>query len=129
MSGDRTPGNDPREVVEEFFDRMESDEDRDTIGELLADDIVISLPGATFEGENSAGEYLDFLAPRYEWVAKEYDRWIVEGNSVVSVGTLYGVDNDGEPFEDVRYDDVYEVEDGRIVRLDILNDLAVEGVV
>ena len=38
-------------------------------------------------------------------------------------------DNDGEPFEDVRYVDVYEVDEGAIARLDVYNDLAVEEVV
>jgi ketosteroid isomerase-like protein len=115
-------------VAEEFFARME-DEHRDTVGELFADDAVITLPGARFEGPESASEFLAHLAPRYEWAAKEFDRWIETETEVVSIGTLYGVDNDGEAFEGVRYVDVYEVEDGRIQRVDIWNDLAVDGAV
>jgi ketosteroid isomerase-like protein len=116
----------PRETVEEFFDRMERD--RASIATLFADDAVITLPGARFEGPDAPTAFLEFLRPRYEWAAKEFDRWYTDGNAVVSVGRLYGVDNDGESFEDVRYVDVYEVEDGQIVRLDIYNDLAVAGV-
>ena len=119
----------PRDVVEEFFDRMSDDDRRDTVGELFADDAVVVLPGARFEGPDAPQEFLSFLAPRYEWADKEFGRWITAGEHVVSLGTLYGVDNDGEEFSDVRYVDVYEVRDGKIQRLDIFNDLAVDGVV
>jgi ketosteroid isomerase-like protein len=118
----------PREVVEEFFDRMEDDR-RETVGDLFADDAVITLPGERFEGPDAADQFLSFLAPRYEWAAKEFDRWVTAGDHVISQGTLYGVDNDGEDFADVRYVDVYEVREGQIQRLDVYNDLAVEGVV
>ncbi|SFK64300.1 Ketosteroid isomerase-related protein [Halogranum rubrum] len=118
----------PRAVVEEFFDRM-SDDRRETIGELFHDDAVVTLPGVQFEGPTAPADFLAFLEPRYEWAGKEFDRWIEAGETVVSIGTLYGVDNDGDEFHDVRYVDVYEVEDGKISRLDIWNDLAVEGVV
>lgn len=117
----------PREVVEDFFARMEDDR-RDTVGELFAADAVITLPGARFEGPDAPTEFLAFLAPRYEWAAKEFDRWIQTDHEVVSLGRLYGVNNDGEEFSDVRYVDIYEVEDGLIGRLDIWNDLAVADV-
>lgn len=107
---------------------MDSDR-RESIGELFADEAVITVPGARFQGPTAAEEFLAFLSPRYEWAAKEFDRWIETDDEVVSVGTLYGVDDDGERFEDVRYVDVYEVRDGAIRRLDVYNDLAVEGVV
>lgn len=118
----------PRVIVEEFFDRMEDDR-RKTVGDLFAEDATITLPGATFEGPTAAYDFLDFLAPRYEWAAKEFDRWVEAGDTVVSIGRLYGVDNDGVEFEDVRYVDVYEVRRGLIQRLDIWNDLAADGVV
>lgn len=119
--------SDERQVVEQFFEWME-DERRDDVGELFADDTVITLPGATFEGPEAPDDFLAFLAPRYETAAKEFDRWIEAGEHIVSIGTLYGVDNDGDEFDDVRYVDVYEVRDGEIQRLDIWNDLAVDGV-
>jgi ketosteroid isomerase-like protein len=119
----------PRQTVEAFFDRMEHDDQRDTIGELFADDAVITVPGARFEGADAPDDFLAFLEPRYEWAGKEYDRWITTGPHVVSIGTLYGVDNDGESFEDVRYVDLYEVRDGLIQRLEVFNDLTVDGVV
>ena len=105
------------------------DDRRPTVDELFADDAVITLPGARFEGPTAPDDFLDFLAPRSERAGKEFDRWIVSGETVVSIGTLYGVDNAGDDFEGVRYVDVYEVAEGRIQRLDIWNDLAVDGVV
>lgn len=118
----------PRAVVEEFFARM-SDGRRETVGELFHDDAVVTLPGVQFEGPSAPTDFLEFLEPRYEWAGKEFDRWIEAGETVVSIGTLYGVDNDGDEFHDIRYIDVYEVDAGKIRRLDIWNDLVVEGVV
>lgn len=119
----------PRAIVTEFFERMADDERRQTVGELFADETVITVPTARFEGPNAATELLAFLEPRYERAEKEFDRWITTGDHVVSLGTLYGTDNDGETFDDVRYADVYRIEDGKIARLDIYNDLAADGVV
>jgi len=118
----------PRAIAEELFERM-GDDRRDTIGELLADDVRIVVPGGAFEGPDAATRLLDHLAPRYDWAAKEFNRWIETESSAVSIGTLYGVDNDGGEFEGVRYVDVFDVEDGRIVRWEFWNDLAVDGVV
>jgi ketosteroid isomerase-like protein len=119
----------PRETAEAFFERMADDERRGTIGELFADDAVITFPGVRFEGPDAPDDLLAWAGPRYEWVAKAFDRWIETGDTVVSIGTLYGVDDAGESFDSVRYVDVYEVADGLITRLDVWNDLAVEGVV
>ena len=72
---------------------------------------------------------IDHLSPRYEWAAKEFDRWIETESTAVGIGTLYGVDNDGEEFDGVRYVDVFDVEDGRVVHWEFWNDLAAEGIV
>lgn len=121
--------SDPRGVVEEFFERLEDDDRRQTVDELFATDVHITVPGAEFEGPDAPQEMREFLSPRYEWIAKEFDQWITDGPHVVSTGTLYGVDNDGREFDGVRYVDVYEVRDGLIQRLEIYNDLADDGVV
>ena len=118
----------PRAIVEEFFERMADTERRDTVGELFADDAIITLPGQRFAGEDAPAEMLAWLEPRYEWVKKEFGTWIETGPHVVSQGTLYGVNNDGERFDGVRYVDIYEVEDDKIIRVDIYNDLAATGV-
>ena len=120
----------PRAVAEEFFNRMKDDERRPTVGDLFAATATITVPGERFEGPDAPGAMLDFFGPpRYEWATKEFDRWITAGPHVVSLGTLYGVDSEGEEFDGVRYVDVYEVRDGLIHRLDIYNDMTAEGVV
>jgi limonene-1,2-epoxide hydrolase len=119
----------PRETVDEFFKRMADPDKRETVGELFDADAVVTVPGVRFEGPDAAESFLAFLEPRYERAGKTFDRWTVDGERVISQGTLHGVDNDGERFEDVRYVDVYEVHEGAIHRLDVYNDLAVEGVV
>ncbi|MGM0718306.1 MAG: nuclear transport factor 2 family protein [Halobacteriota archaeon] len=125
-------GDTPRAIVETFFSRMSEGADaRASIGELFCEDATITLPGATFTGPDAPRSFLSFLAPRYEWADKEFDRWIETDTDVVSIGTLYGEANDGTTFDSVRYVDVYEVDPDRgvITRLDIWNDLAVDGVV
>jgi len=117
----------PRAVVEEFFARMEDDR-RSTVDELFADTATITVPGESFSGPTAATDFLGFLEPRYEWAAKEFGRWIVTDKTVISSGTLYGVDTEGDEFEDIRYVDIYDVEDGLITQLDIYNDLAAEGI-
>lgn len=122
--------DEPRAVVEAFFGRMDDDERRSTVGELFAENAVITVPGERFDGPDAPEQMLAFFGPpRYEWAAKEFDRWITTGPHVVSLGTLYGVDADGDSFDQVRYVDVYEVRDGLIRRLDIYNDLTAERVV
>ncbi len=126
MSSESNTGT-ARTIVEDFFERMEDDR-RSTIDELFADTATITVPGEMFTGPTAATDFLAFLEPRYEWAAKEFDRWIVKDNTVISTGTLYGVDNDGEEFNGIRYVDIYHVKDGFITQLDIYNDLAVEGI-
>jgi ketosteroid isomerase-like protein len=118
----------PRAIVQEFFNRMENNR-RTTVRELFTNDVIITLPGASFEGPDAPSEFLDYLVPRYEWANKEFDRWIEAGPHVVSIGSLYGVDNSGNEFDNVRYVDIYEVRNGQIERLDIWNDLNVEEIV
>lgn len=122
-------GRTPRAVVEAVFARMADPERRETIGDLFREDAVITVPGDRFVGPDAPSAMLAWLEPRYEWAEKEFDRWLESGDHVVSLGTLHGVDNRGDRFEDVRYADVYEVVDGEIVRMDIYNDLAAVGVV
>jgi len=117
----------PREVVEEFFNRM-SDDRRETVDELFADDATLRFPGGEFTGPDAADDMLAYLGPRYEWVEKDFGCWIATGPFVVSLGTLYGVNNDAEDFEGIRYVDIYKVRDGEIERLEVFNDLPVEDV-
>lgn len=72
-------------------------------------------------------------AGRYRHAHKRRDRWDVcersDGSVVVySLGTLFGINLHGVPFEDVRYVDRFELRDGTITLQEVWNDLAASGV-
>lgn len=127
---DVTTGTDasPKEVQVEFLDRIEDPDRRESAIELFADDAVVTRPDSRHEGREEIEEYLAGGTDGYEWVEKDRERWIETDEYAVSIGTLYGLDADGEQFEDVRYVDITRVEDGEIVRLDIYNDSYPEGI-
>lgn len=118
----------PREIGERFLRRL-SESDAEGAAELFVDDPIITRPGKEFSGPEAFQRFRASADGRYREVDKEFDRWIATDTHAVSTGTLCGVDNDGDAFEGVRYVDVFEVEDGEIVRLDVWNDAVVEGVV
>jgi ketosteroid isomerase-like protein len=69
-----------------------------------------------------------FNATRYAWVKKalgQFD-WTDRGDHTVvySNGTLYGEWPDGRKFSGNRYLDRFEVQGGKIVRMDVWNDSA-----
>ena len=91
--------------------------------------------------ETLSGTVTAFLAPlmvatltawfdsQYERCRKEFDHWFVDGDTVFTLGTLYGVDNEGEKFEGIRFLDVHTVRDGKIVDKVVFNDLSEAGIV
>jgi ketosteroid isomerase-like protein len=93
---------------------------------FMADGVVITFTGGRVFAHPS--ETTAFNARRYKWVKKRMERFDVapvDGGTVVySVGTLYGMWPDGEPFEGNRYVDRYLVRDGKIVTMDVWNDSA-----
>lgn len=116
-------------VVEEFFERRFQDDWEDTIGELFADDAVITMHLERWEGEDAAVGFIGYIEDRIDWVRKDYDVWFETDRHVVTQGTLYGVDQEGEEFEDLRYVDIYQIDDdGVIQRLDVYNDLPAAGI-
>jgi len=119
----------PREVVEENFGRMRDPDQRNTAPELYADDVTMDLPRAQFEGETAAERMVEYFDSQYEWCKKEFEEWYEVGNTVFTIGTLYGVDNDGEEFEGIRFIDIHAVKDGEITRKLVFNDLSEAGIV
>ena len=119
----------PREVLETLFERLADPERRDSATELFTETATIRRPGACFDGPNAPEAYVSAGDSRYRTIAKDVQRWIETDDEAVSIGTLYGVTADGEEFEGVRYVDIATVEDGRISRLEIWNDIEVDGVV
>jgi ketosteroid isomerase-like protein len=118
----------PRDVLQEFLDRIEDPDRRASAIDLFAPDAVVSRPATRQEGREAIADYLDGTTEGYEWVEKERERWIETDEHAISIGTLYGVAADGSSFEGIRYVDICTVEDGLITRLDIYNDSHAAGV-
>lgn len=85
----------------------------------------------TFTGDrqfNHPSGPASFNAMRYKWVKKRMDRFDVSESKdctvVYSVGTLFGEWPDGTAFEANRYIDRFEVQDGKITKMDVWNDSA-----
>jgi len=117
----------PRETVEEFFERMGDPDERGPSASCSPTTRSSRSRERGLRGRRR-GVVSRVLEPRYERAGKAFGQWTVDGDRVVSQGTLHGVDNDGERFEDVRYVDVYEVCEGAIRRLDVYNDPRSRGV-
>lgn len=72
-------------------------------------------------------ELIDWAAPRYRFVAKAYEAveaFQSDRTVVYTRGTLNGQWPDGTAFEGIRFIDRFELEDGKIVRQDVWNDIA-----
>lgn len=91
---------------------------------------LVFPPGRRF---SSLAEMAEAARSRYQWVDKRFERWDVlpqEDGSVVvyNLGTLFGVNRHGVPFEGIRYLDRFTVRAGLIVAQEVWNDLAESGV-
>jgi len=113
------------EVVKDFLEA--SMEPNPTLAATFMDDDVC----ITFTGRRemaNATQITQFNQSRYEWVKKsikQYDAMQKEDHCVVySIGFLYGVWKDGTPFSGNRYTDRFEVRQGKITKMDVLNDSA-----
>jgi hypothetical protein len=98
--------------------------------DFLADRVEFVYPNGIF---HDIAEVFAAGERRYRWIRKRHDSWdVVEKDDgtvvVVSVGTLYGENNHGQSFGDVRYVDRITFADNRIVRQQVWNDLAESGV-
>lgn len=114
-----------RNVVENYLDASMAPDPVRAFTYMSAD-VDITFTGATkFKHPSEATEY---NAKRYKWVKKRLghmDACLHDGVIVVySFGTLFGEWPDGELFEDNRYIDRFELRDGKIVKMDVLNDSA-----
>ncbi|WP_269584707.1 nuclear transport factor 2 family protein [Roseibium sp. Sym1] len=112
-------------IVRDYLDASMKP-DPDLAATFVADNVVITFTGGRVYDHPSGPTA--FNAGRYSWVKKKMDTFDVAaggGRTVVySVGTLYGEWPDGTPFEGNRYVDRFEVENGKIVKMDVWNDSA-----
>ncbi|MFJ6567721.1 nuclear transport factor 2 family protein [Streptomyces sp. NPDC091292] len=120
----------PATMVDRYLQLCE-DRDLDEAGKLLAPAARLVFPGGAAYG--SLPDMVAGQRGRYQWVRKRRDRYF-DGSTpdglvtVTSLGTLYGQDRDGEPFEGIRYADVFVLRDGLIAEQHIYNDLAETGI-
>ena len=118
-----------KELVTRFLRLME-ERDLATAESFMALDAQIIFPGGKQFG--SQREMVAAARGRYKWVKKRLDQvdaFAAGDQAVVYVlGTLYGVNRYDLPFADVRYVDRFVVQNGRITRQEVWNDLAESGV-
>lgn len=120
----------PAETVDRYLQFCE-DRELEKAQEMLADSArIVFPPGAVY---GSLREMVADQRGRYQWVRKHRDLYY-EGRTpdglvtVTSLGTLYGEDMQGRPFEGVRYVDVFVLRDGLIAEQHVYNDLADSGI-
>lgn len=124
-----------RNMIDRFLQLCE-DRQLDEASTYLAADVDIVFPGdrryATLHDMAAASK------GRYAWVRKNRTRYFVADHTnadgdheqvVTSIGTLFGEKNDGTAFTDVRYVDIFTIRNGLIVRQEVWNDLAENGII
>ena len=120
---------DARDLIDQFL-QLSEHRKMDQVQAMLAPGCKIEFPG----GKRFANmaEMVENATTRYTCVKKRRDRYFVaiNGNqqTVTSVGTLYGVNLDGEEFHGIRYVDVFIIEDGLITEQMVWNDFCESGV-
>lgn len=114
-----------RDIVEKFL-VASMVPDPDTAATFLADDCVIHFTGKT--RMSHPREMTAYNQGRYAWVKKKMERFDVAPAEdmvvIYGIGTLYGEWPNGVAFEGNRYTDRFEVVDGKITKIDVLNDSA-----
>lgn len=113
------------DIVKKFLDASMRP-DPELAATYMSDEVQITFTGRR-EMAN-AYEITEFNKSRYRWVKKnikQYDAMQKEGYCVVySIGYLYGQWTDGSEFNGNRYTDRFEVKEGKITKMDVLNDSA-----
>jgi hypothetical protein len=116
-------------LVNRFLQKME-ERDLATAEPMMAPNATITFPGS--RSYATQAEMVAASKGRYLWVKKSIE--LVDclsedkGHTVYIMGTLYGVNRHGLPFQDIRFIDRFEIMDGAIYRQDVWNDLAESGV-
>jgi ketosteroid isomerase-like protein len=114
-----------KEIVRDFLQKSMIP-DPEAAAAHLAKDAEIRFTGAT--RMHHPREMAAYNAKRYKWVKKQLGPMDAstseDGITVYSFGTLYGEWPDGEAFSNNRYVDRFIVKDGKISKIDVLNDSA-----
>jgi 4-oxalocrotonate tautomerase family enzyme len=125
----RTPAPalpDPVQIVRTYLTAMEN-RDIDTATGFLSAGFTMQFPGAA--PMTHLQELIDWSKPRYRFVTKSYEQFdAMQGAGAAAVvycfGTLSGEWLNGAPFSGIRFIDRFEIEQGKITRQDVWNDMA-----
>jgi 4-oxalocrotonate tautomerase family enzyme len=117
---------DPAGVVRSFLDAMER-RDLETAAAMLGEGFSMQFPGTA--RMTKLDELIAWSKPRYRLVTKTYERFdAMQGDGLSALvycfGTLSGEWLTGETFSGIRFIDRFEIEDGKITRQDVWNDMA-----
>jgi hypothetical protein len=115
-------------LVDKFL-QLNEERKIDQVQAMLAPGCKIEFPGGIKFKDQAA--MVENAKGRYQWVKKHRDRYFVgtvgDKTSVTSIGTLYGVNLAGVPFEGIRYVDVFVIENGLITEQMVWNDFCESG--
>lgn len=117
---------DPADIVKDYLDAMEN-RDLNRANALLGDGFSMQFPGA--KPMRTLEELIAWAGPRYRFVKKAYEGFDVMQTPGLTAlvycrGTLSGEWPDGTAFDGIRFIDRFEIENGKITRQDVWNDLA-----
>jgi hypothetical protein len=116
-------------LVDKFL-QLNEDRKIEEVQAMLAPGCKIEFPGG--KRFKTQVEMIENAKTRYLWVKKNRERYFVGANenqtTVTSIGTLYGENLAGVPFEGIRYIDVFVIENGLITEQMVWNDFCESGV-
>lgn len=116
-------------VVDGYLQLCE-DREGEKASRVLHPEIRMEFPGGVVY--RSLSDLFSASSSDYQWVRKRRTRYFEgkssEGDIVVSMGMLYGVDLDGNPFDNIRYVDTFVLENSLIKEQLVWNDLAKSGI-
>lgn len=116
-------------MIDEFL-RLNEDRKLKEVQAMFAPNCIIEFPGG--KKYKDIYEMVENAKDRYNWVRKHRNKYYVgvNGNqtTVTSIGTLYGENLNGVAFKDIRYVDVFIIEDGLITEQHVWNDFSESGV-
>ncbi|QXO16261.1 MULTISPECIES: nuclear transport factor 2 family protein [Vibrio] len=113
------------EIVSQFLEASMKP-DPETAATFMDEQVKITFTGRREMANAQA--ITAFNQQRYQWIKKDivqYDAVQKADHCVVySIGYLYGQWPDGRHFNGNRYTDRFEVKNGKITKMDVLNDSA-----
>lgn len=129
--GTKTPAPalpDPCDLVRNFLAAMQR-RDLNAARDMLGEGFTMQFPGAPIM--TTLEELVTWSAPRYRYVEKSYDgiETLQSAGAAAVVyarGTLAGEWLDGSTFSSIRFIDRFEIENRKLTRQEVWNDMAEE---